>query len=275
MAKRACDSAGVKKRIAGVSLFESEEQRKKIEDFGIEAIHGDLLDMNFIRKLPAFKNVFFLAGMKFGSVDNLALTWAVNSLLPALVADHFKQSRIVAFNGLCLPARSGRIGRIGRDRHAWTCGEYAQSCLGRERMFEYSSKLYKTPVTLIRLNYSVELRYGVLVDIALKVKNKEPVDLTMGHFNVLWQGDVNDFVLRSLDFVSSPPRVLNITGPEKLSVKDVAMKFGKLFETSVRFTGRNLLQPAEQFRYGIQPAGKPEVGIDMVIQWIGLDTGEW
>lgn len=270
MAKRACDRAGVKKRLAGVSHFRAAEQRKKIEDLGIETIQGDLLDAGFIRKLPAFKNVFFLAGMKFGSVDNLALTWAVNSLLPALVADHFKQSRIVAFSTGCVyplvPVASG--GSVETDMPG-PVGEYAQSCLGRERMFEYSSKLYKTPVTLIRLNYSVELRYGVLVDIALKVKNKEPVDLTMGHFNVLWQGDVNDYVLRSLDFVSSPPRVLNITGPETLSVKDVAMKFGKLFETSVRFTGKEsatALLSNSGMAYSL--LGKPEVGIDMVIQWI-------
>ena len=168
--------------------------------------------------------------MKFGSVDNLAMTWAINSYLPALVAEHFKNSRIVAFSTGCVyplvPVESG--GSVETDTPV-AIGEYAQSCLGRERMFEYGSNRYKTDVTLIRLNYSVEMRYGVLVDIALKVKNKQPVDLAMGYFNVIWQGDMNNLVLRSLEQTKSPAAVLNITGPEVLSVRNVAIEFGKLF----------------------------------------------
>ncbi len=229
MAKRACYEAGVKKHITGVALFNSPGQQEGIEKHGIETIHGDLLDNDFLQSLPLTKNVFFLAGMKFGAVENLPLTWAVNSYLPALVAEHFRSSRIVAFSTGCVyplvPVNSG--GSVESDPPV-AIGEYAQSCLGRERMFEYGSNKYQTPVTLIRLNYSVEMRYGVLVDIATKVLNKQPVDLAMGFFNVIWQGDMNDFVLRSLEYAQSPAKILNITGPETLSVREVANEFGRL-----------------------------------------------
>jgi nucleoside-diphosphate-sugar epimerase len=270
MAKRACDEAGIKKRIIGVSNFESKEQQKKIGRYGIETIHGDLLNTKFTSTLPSVKNVIYLAGMKFGSVENLSLTWAINTYLPAIIADHFKQSRIVAFSTGCVyplvPVESG--GSVETDPPL-AIGEYAQSCLGRERMFEFGSIRNKTEVALIRLNYSVEMRYGVLVDIALKVKNNEPVDLTMGHFNVIWQGDVNDFVLRSLEQATSPASVLNITGPEILTVREVAMDFGRLFGVTPTFENSEaptaLLNDATR-AFGI--FGKPKTPIDQVIRWI-------
>lgn len=279
MAKRACEKAGVKKRIVGVSKFGSEVEQKKITAFGIETIKGNLLDLNFIKSLPVFKNVFFLAGMKFGSLDNLSLTWAVNSFLPALVAEHFNQSRIVAFSTGCVyplvPVESG--GAMETDMPA-PVGEYAQSCLGRERMFEYGSLKDNTPVLLIRLNYSVELRYGVLVDIALKVFNGQPVDLAMGYFNVMWQGDVNDYVLRSIEYASTPARILNITGPEILSVKEVADEFGKLFRKKVEFSGKEAetaLLSNSTLAYTLM--GRPVIPVSRVIRWIAqwmLDDGK-
>jgi nucleoside-diphosphate-sugar epimerase len=185
MAKRACEEAGVSKLVIGVSRFSNEQEQKHIESFGIETIRGDLLDPEFVKSLPKVKNVIFLAGMKFGSESNLSLTWAMNTYVPALVAEHFKESRIVAFSTGCVyplvPVESG--GSLESDRPV-AIGEYAQSCLGRERMFEYGSIKYGTPVSIIRLNYSVEMRYGVLVDIASKVKNDQVVDLTTGYFNV-------------------------------------------------------------------------------------------
>ncbi len=270
MAKRACDKAGVKKRIIGVSNFENNEQQKKIRKSGIETIHGDLLDTKFTATLPSVKNVFYLAGMKFGSVDNLSLTWAVNTYLPAIVADHFRQSRIVAFSTGCVyPLVSVESGGSRETDPPLAVGEYAQSCLGRERMFEYGSNRNKTEVIIIRLNYSVEMRYGVLVDIALKVKNNEPVDLTMGHFNVIWQGDMNDFVLRSLGFAKSPARVLNITGKEILSVRETAMEFGKHFGVTPAFENVEaptaLLNNAEE-AFGL--FGPPKTPVRLVIKWI-------
>ena len=270
MAKRACERAGVRKKIIGVSLFESEEHQKKIENSGIETINGDLLNVDFIRSLPVPENVIFLAGMKFGSSEKLSLTWAVNSYLPALVAEHFKQSRIVAFSTGCVyplvPVESG-----GSKETDAPCpvGEYAQSCLGRERMFEFGSIKYNTPVSLIRLNYSVELRYGVLTDIALKVKNNQPVDLDMGYFNVIWQGDVNEFVLRSIEHAESPAKIINVTGPEILSVREVAGKFGKLFDVEVLFSGKEAdtaLLSNSNLVYRIM--GQPKIPVTRVIQWI-------
>ena len=270
MAKRACEEAGIKKRIYGVALFDSEQQRQEIEKIGIETFHGNLLDLGFIQSLPQARNVFFLAGMKFGSEENISLTWAVNSFLPGLIAEYFKESRIVAFSTGCVyplvPIESG--GSLETDPPE-PVGEYAQSCLGRERMFEYGSKQYQTPVCLIRLNYSVELRYGVLVDIAMKVKNKEPIDLTMGYFNVIWQGDVNDVVLRSLEICNSPAKILNITGEETLSVKEVALEFGKLFNVIPEFYNDEaktaLLNNSEQ---AYKLYGRPKVSIMQVIEWI-------
>lgn len=273
MAKRACIEAGVDKKIIGVSLFESEEQQRSIDDIGIETIHGDLLDSEFIKSLPIVKNVYFLAGMKFGSEDNLSLTWAVNSYMPALVVEHFKDSRITAFSTGCVyplvAVNSG--GSLEKDMPT-PLGEYAQSCLGRERMFEYGSKKNNTPVTLVRLNYSVELRYGVLVDIATKVKNEEPIDLSMGYFNVIWQGDVNDMVLRSIEIAESPAKIINITGEEALQVREIAQKFSELFGVELKLVGKEAqtaLLSNSQYAYGLY--GKPKMPIARLIEWIA----EW
>jgi nucleoside-diphosphate-sugar epimerase len=273
MAIRACEEAGVSKKIYGVSLFTSEEEQQKIKDLGIETIHGDLLDTNFISTLPRVKNVYFLAGMKFGSEENLSLTWAVNSYMPALVVEHFKDSRIVAFSTGCVyslvPVETGGS---KEDDMPEPVGEYAQSCLGRERMFEYGSKKNNTPVALIRLNYSVELRYGVLVDIATRVKNQETIDLAMGYFNVIWQGDVNDVVLRSIEIAGSPAKILNITGEEIIKVRDVATEFGRLFGVEPKLTGKEAptaLLNNSQLAYNL--FGHPKVPISQVIQWIA----EW
>lgn len=270
MAKRACEQAGVRKRIIGVSKFESKEVRSKLEKAGIETIDGDLLDIKFTDSLPKVKNVFYLAGMKFGSTENLSLTWAINTWLPAIVADSFRQSRIVAFSTGCVyplvPVNSGGSKETDPPE---AIGEYAQSCLGRERMFEFGSTRNKTKVTLIRLNYSVEMRYGVLVDIAMKVKNRQPVDLTMGYFNVIWQGDMNDYVLRSIEQAESPARILNITGPELLSVKETAGEFAKLFGVDLTFTGKEAttaLLNNSNLAYNLY--GKPKVSASQVIKWI-------
>lgn len=273
MAKRACNEAGVTKRIIGVSRFRDEAEKALIESWGIETIRGDLLDRDFLESLPKVKNVFFLAGMKFGSEDNLSLTWAMNSYLPALVAENFRDSKIVAYSTGCVyplvPVESG--GSLETDKPE-PVGEYAQSCLGRERMFEYGSKKHQTPVALIRLNYAVEPRYGVLVDIANKVKNDQPVDLTMGYFNVIWQGDANDMVLRSIEHAASPAWTVNITGTETLLVRDVAVEFGKLFGKEVRFTGNEattaLLSNAKR-AFGL--FGENSVPVAKVLEW----TARW
>ena len=270
MARKACVKAGISKRIIGVSRFRNQWEKNQIEAFGIETIQGDLLDRNFLESLPKVKNVFFLAGMKFGSEENLSMTWAMNSLLPGMVADYFKDSAIVAYSTGCVyPLVSVNSGGSAETDSPQPVGEYAQSCLGRERMFEYGSMKNQTPVTLIRLNYAVEMRYGVLVDIALKVKNNEAVDLSMGYFNVVWQGDANNMVLRSIQLAGSPATILNVSGPETLSVRDVAEEFGRRFKSDVLFTGKEaptalLNNPSK----AINLFGKPKIPVDRMIEWI-------
>ena len=270
MARRAIDLAGVDKRVIGLSRFSQESQIQILEKEGIEIVQGDLLDPSFVKGLPKIKNIIFLAGMKFGSEDNLSLTWAINSYLPGLVADHFTESRIVAFSTGCVyPLVPVSYGGSREDDKPGPVGEYAQSCLGRERMFEYGSIRHGTPVILIRLNYAVEMRYGVLVDIALKVKNRKPIDLTMGYFNVIWQGDANAMILQALKYCESPARILNITGQEILSVKEVAMRFGTLLGIEPEFIGKEsetaLLSDAKE---SFKLFGYPGISVETMMIWI-------
>ncbi len=270
MARRATDEAGISRRIIGVSRFSNQEEQKDIESHGIETIKGDLLDPEFVKSLPLVKNVIFLVGMKFGAEKDLSLTWAMNTFVPALVAAHYKNSTIVAFSTGCIYPLVGILsgGSLETDRPV-AVGEYAQSCLGREHMFEHGSLRYGTPVSLIRLNYAVELRYGVLVDIAIKIKNKEPLDLSMGYFNVIWQGDMNAMVLRSLIQCSSPAKIINITGVKILSVREVTLEFGKLLGKTPILTGKEaptalLSNPA--FSYDLFSVS--EVPHTQMIKWI-------
>ncbi|OQX84324.1 epimerase [candidate division KSB1 bacterium 4484_87] len=270
MAKRACEQAGIEKRVVGVSLFESDARRENLEQAGIETIHGDLLDRQFLDSLPQIKNVIFMAGMKFGSTENQAMTWAINSYLPALIADRFTKSRIVVFSTGCVyPLVPVSGGGCTEQDPLDPIGEYAQSCLGRERMFEYGSKKYGTPVLIVRLNYAVEMRYGVLVDIALKVFNKSPVDLTIGYANMMWQGDVNEVILRLFDYCGSPAEILNLTGPETVSLRWVAKRFGELFQTEPQFVGE---ESETAFLSNASRAhrlfGYPKVTLDQMIIWI-------
>lgn len=273
MAARACEKAGVKKKILGVSRSIDAQLQKNLDQAGIESVRGDLLDSEFLKRLPLFKNVFFLAGMKFGTTDNQPLTWAINTYLPGLVAEHFRNSRIVAFSTGCVyPLVIPGLGGSMETDTPFAMGEYAQSCIGRERLFEYGSRKYGTQTILLRLNYSVEMRYGVLADIAVKVKNNIPVDLSMGYFNVIWQGDMNNSVLRSLDHCSSPAAILNITGPETLSVRETANQFGEYFGIAPVFINEEaptaLLNNASR---SFSLLGKPEVTASQLIKW----TAEW
>lgn len=277
MAQRACAEAGVSKRIIGVSRFSNAQEQAQLESYGIETIKGDLLDPEFVKSLPLAENVIFLAGMKFGAEGKLAQTWAMNAYVPALVAEHYKSSRIVAFSTGCVyPLVSVESGGSLESDRPEAVGEYAQSCLGRERMFEYGSLRYGTPATLVRLNYSVEMRYGVLVDIAAKVKSDQVVDLTMGYFNVIWQGDMNAMSLLCLAHCTSPVNIVNLTGPETLSVRQVALEFGQLFGKTPEFSGEEaptaLLSNSALMH---DWHGRPTVSPEQIIRWIAgwLDHG--
>ncbi|WP_422350972.1 NAD-dependent epimerase/dehydratase family protein [Flagellimonas sp.] len=238
MAKRAIKEAKINKRVIGVSRFSSQEHRTFLEESGIETIKGDMLDMEFIKNLPNVKNVFYLAGNKFGTEGNEPFTWAMNSYLPGLIMEKFKNSRIVAFSTGCVyPLVKINSGGSKESDKPDPIGEYAQSCLGRERLFEYGSVKNNTPVTIIRLNYAVEMRYGVLVDIASKVHKNESIDVTMGYANIIWQGDANDMILRSIMLSSSPAFHINVSGSEQISVAYVARTIGKLLDKKVKLKG--------------------------------------
>jgi len=273
MAKRACEEAGVKKRVIGVSRFSVSENRRYLEDRGVETIAGDLLDPEFVQGLPDAKNVIYLAGTKFGTSGNEAYTWAMNAYLPGLIADRYSDSRIVALSTGCVyPLVDVDSGGSKETDPPLPIGEYAQSCLGRERLFEYGSLTNETHVSLIRLNYAVEMRYGVLVDIASKVFNGQPVDVSMGYANVIWQGDANALILRSFRLCASPPKILNLTGPEVISVREMAFRFGELFGREPIIEGKEhpqaLLSNASRVFIEL---GKPHVHLEQIVEW----TARW
>jgi nucleoside-diphosphate-sugar epimerase len=273
MARRASDAAGAARRVIGVSRFSSPEARDALEDAGVETISADLLDEEALRRLPDADNVVFMAGFKFGASANPSLTWAMNCYLPALVARRFGRSRIAAFSSGNVyghvPAASGGSREVDPPRPV---GEYAMSVLGRERILDHFSRTLGTPMTILRLNYAVELRYGVLLDVALQVFRDQPVDVTMSAVNVVWQAEANAMALESLLHASSPPRTLNMAGPEILRVRDVAQKFGQLFSRIVRLEGGEssdaLLSDGSAAHVLL---GRPQVSADTMIRW----TAEW
>ncbi|MGE0883568.1 MAG: NAD-dependent epimerase/dehydratase family protein [Blastocatellales bacterium] len=272
--KRAADDAGAKKRVIAVSRFSSAESRTELESAGVETIACDLLNRDEVDRLPNCENVLYLAGRKFGSTDRTDLTWANNAIVPAYAAHRYRASRVVAFStGNVYPFVSAASGGSVEGDELDPRGEYAQSCLARERVFEYFSREFATPVLLFRLNYAVDLRYGVLVDIARKVYDGRPVDLTVSHFNVIWQGDANSYALRSLELCQSPPRALNVTGGEIVSVNQAADFFDRRFNRPAVFTGRDsgvaLLSNSSLCRQLLGEAEmKLEELMELVAHWI-------
>jgi nucleoside-diphosphate-sugar epimerase len=270
LARRAADQSGVARRIIAVSRFTDESLRRQLSAQNIDVMSCDLLEPGTLAKLPGAKNVIFMAARKFGTTGAEHLTWAMNTFLPGLVAERFRESRIVAFStGNVYPLKAVRAGGAIESDPVDAVGEYAQSALGRERLFEYGSHRWGTPVTILRLNYAVELRYGVLIDIASAVFEGRPIDLRMGFVNVIWQRDANSYCLRSLPLCQSPPFVLNITGPETLSVRSVAQEFGQRFDRSPIFKNEEsdtaLLSNADKAQALF---GSPTVSAAEVVEWV-------
>jgi nucleoside-diphosphate-sugar epimerase len=269
LARRAVIAAGRDTRVTAVARFSEKDLRGRLDREGIETIASDLLEPGALARLPDAPNVIFMAARKFGTSGNEYLTWAMNTYLPGLVAERFRNSRIVAFStgnvyGLAPVASGGAT----EESVVSPAGEYAQSVFGRERMFEYGSHRWGTRVTLLRLNYAVELRYGVLVDIGRAVFEKRPVDLRMGYVNVIWQRDANSAALRSLSVCRHPPMVLNLTGPETLSTRLIAEEFGRRFGIAPLFSGEEgpeaLLNNASK---ALVLFGHPTVTPDELMDW--------
>ena len=269
LAKRAAPN----KRVVGVARFSEAGLREKLTGWGVECIEADLLDRAQIDNLPKLPNVVFMAGRKFGSAGAEELTWAMNAHVPALVAEAYANSRIVAYSSGCVyPYVDATKGGATEAAPAIPPpGIYAYTCVAREAMFQHFSRKLGTPGRLIRLNYAIDMRYGVLFDIATKVHGAAPLDLTMGHVNVIWQGDANEFVLRALNQCTQPTSPLNVSGPVT-SVRSIAEQFGQRFGKKPVFEGKEapdawLVNVSESVRL----MGQPRVPMVRMIDW----TADW
>lgn len=270
MAQRAFAMAGCKRRVYGAARFSQPGLMDKLHRHGVEPVRCDLLDPDQVQRLPDVPYVVAMVGMKFGATGQEALTWAMNAHVPALICQKYRQARIVAFStgnvyGLAPVARGGSV--EGDPLHP--VGEYSQSCVGRERMYEHFSRTYRIPMALLRLNYATEMRYGVLVDVCQRVFTGQPVDVTMGHLNALWQGDANAMGLCAFDHLASPPRLLNLAGPELLSVRQVAEEFGRLLGKAVAVEGT---EAEDAYLSNAQESqrlfGYPSVPVRRLMHWI-------
>lgn len=271
LAVEAVRRSGTDKRVIAVSRFSDEKLVKDLQAAGVEIIKADLLNESELQGLPDVPNVIYLAGYKFGTTGNEPYTWIMNTYLPAKVAEKYSNSRIVVFSsGNIYPLSPVTNGGSSEDTTTSPVGEYAQSCLGRERMFQYFSQKNHTPMLLYRLNYANDVSYGILLEIARSVFEEKEIDLCMGNVNVIWQGDANEVALRSLLHCSSPARILNVTGPETVSVRWVALEFAKMFGKKISFTSTEeqnalLSNAAECFRL----FGYPSVTLKQMMELIG------
>ncbi len=261
------------RRVIGVARFSDPAVRDWLQARGIETIHCDLLDEDAIKALPKAPNIVFMAGRKFGAEGDLSLTWAMNSHVPALVAQAFAGSRIVAFSTGCVyPFAPVDSKGSSEDMAPNPPGEYAQSCVGRERMFEYFSKKHATPGRLIRLNYAIDMRYGVLHDIASKVLQGQLIDVSLGHVNFIWQGDASAQALRCLAHCDTPTSPINVSGHEILAVRDLAAKFGRHFGRAPVIVGKE--EPTAWLTdtsQAVKLFGMPIVDTEQLISW----TADW
>lgn len=268
LTRQALDMAGKSNRVIGVSRFSEEGLAAELNKDGIETIAADILDDAQLQALPEAPSVLYLAGTKFGTSSNQPYTWAMNSYLPGRVAEKYKNSRIVVYStGNVYPYTAIGSGGATEEIPAEPVGEYGQSCLGRERIFQYFSTKYGTPILLYRLNYAIDFRYGVLLEIAKTVLAGNPVNLQTGAVNVIWQSDANEMAVRSLLHCASPSKILNITGPETVSVRWLAHEFGKHFDMEPQFINEEqptalLSNAAESFRL----FGYPQVTLKQMIE---------
>jgi hypothetical protein len=261
------------RRIIGVARFSDIGTKAWLEARGIETLCCDLLDEAAIQALPKAPNIIFMAGRKFGAEGDLSLTWAMNAHVPALVAQAFAGSRIVAFSTGCVYPFVPVDGKGSDEGMAPNPpGEYAQSCVGRERMFEYFSRKFATPGRLFRLNYAIDMRYGVLHDIATKVLMGQPIDVSLGHVNFIWQGDASAQALRCLAHCDTPTSPINVSGHEILSVRDLAARFGRLLDRTAVIVGTE--QPTAWLTdtsQAVKLFGPALVDTNQLIAW----TADW
>jgi len=270
MLKRALAAGGRDDAVIAISRFRTLRDRGEFARRGIEARSGDLTDAALVSALPEAPTVFFLAGVKFGTASQPELLAAINERMPQIVAERYRRSRIIALSTGCVyPFVAPESGGATEETPPAPPGAYARSCLQRERAFQEVSARWGTPVALIRLNYAVEFRYGVLLDIAEKVWRREPVDLAMGHVNVIWQRDALAQVIQSLELAGSPPVPVNITGPEILSVRAIARRLGELLGVPVQFRGTEAPTAwLSNSRRARSRFGDPPTSLETMLTWV-------
>ncbi len=273
LARRAAVASGRVLDVIAASRFRDEKTLRWFTERGVETVRADLLSRRDVERLPEAAEVVYLAGFKFGSSLDPARAWATNTIAPALVAERFPRARIVALStGNIYPLVPVESGGSREPDPPGIAGEYAGAAVARERIFEFHASEHGTPVAILRLNYAVDLRYGVLADIARRVWAGEVIDLSMGHLNCIWQGDANEFILRSLALAAAPAAVYNLTGAETLSVRKLAREFGRFLGKEPRFAGTEaataLLSDSSRL-HGL--FGKPPTPLDAVLRW----TAEW
>jgi len=279
LTKTALMLAGKTNRVIGVSRFSEAGLVESLNNDGIETIAMDILNDEQLQSLPEVPNVLYLAGTKFGTKDKESYTWAMNVYLPGRVAVKFKNSRIVVYStGNIYPYVSLTSGGATEEVKPEPIGEYGQSCLGRERIFQHFSSVYNTPLLVYRLNYAIDFKYGVLLEVAKSVLAGKPVDLSTGHVNVIWQSDANEMAIRSLLHCEAPAKLLNITGPETVSVKWLASEFGRHFGKTPEFINEEsatalLSNAAESFRLFGYPQVALKQMIEITAKWLN-DGGE-
>ena len=270
MAVRAIEAAGVKKKVIGVDTFPTDDVRKKLDKLGVETHKADLMKPGVLDKLPDAENVLYMIGFKFGSTGAEWNTWGINVFLTGLCAQRYKKSRIVSFSsGNIYPFLPIGTGGATEETPTEPVGEYAMTTLGRERMFDYVANHFGTKVLQFRLNYAAELRYGIIYDVATKVWNGAPIDVSMGHVNVVWQGYVCNVALQCFGLAESPARILNVAGPETVSIRWAAERLGKLMGKKPNIVGEespnallNNAAPCHKF------FGYPQVNVDTMIEWV-------
>ncbi len=274
LAREAAERAGVKKRIIAVARFTQTGLQEKLTNQGIETICADLLNENQLQSLPEIQNVLYLAGTKFGTHGNEPFTWAMNAYLPGRIANKFRNSNIVVFStGNVYPMTEVVNHGCTESQTPQPIGEYGQSCLGRERVFQYFCLKNNTPALIYRLNYANDVTYGVLLEIAKSVREGKPVNVSMGSVNVIWQGDANEIALRALRHCEVPAKLLNVTGPETASVRWIAEEFGRLFNLVPVFSGEEqptalLSNASEAFRLFGYPKVTLRQMMELIVSWL-------
>jgi nucleoside-diphosphate-sugar epimerase len=274
MARRALDAIGRRDRVIAVSRFSNAALVERLESAGVDVARCDLTNRDAVWSLPETPNVILMAGQKFGTTDSPTLTWVTNTVVPAICAGRYRRSRIVAFStGNVYPLVPATGTGALEETPLAPVGEYAASCVGRERVLEYYGTRNGTPLALVRLNYAIDLRYGVLSDIAQKIWRGEPVDVTMGWVNVIWQGEANARAIQCLDHAAVPPFAINVTGRERVAVRTLAERLAALLDRPLRLIGEEgadaLLSDASR---STRLFGEPAVTLDDMLAWVAAWT---